>query len=78
MAHNLNFNEKTGKHSFFSVHYVKLYIMYVAGYFQNVREFKTQEDKLDSTLFGTGLLRSQTAFKLCEQFYKHGSEALQN
>ena len=50
----------------------------VTGYFQNVKNFKTQEDKLDSILFGTGLLRSQTAFKLCEQFYRHGGDALQN
>lgn len=44
----------------------------VTGYFQNVRNFKTQEDKLDSILFGTGLLRSQTAFRLCENFHRHG------
>ena len=50
----------------------------VTGYYQNVRNFKTQEDKLDSILFGTGLVRSQTAFKLCEQFCKHGGDALQN
>jgi len=44
----------------------------VTGYFQNVKAFKTGEDKLNSILFGTGLMRSQTAFKLCEQFQKHG------
>lgn len=48
----------------------------VTGYFQNVREFKTVEDKLDSILFGTGLTRSQTAFRLCEQFQRHGADAL--
>jgi phage/plasmid-like protein (TIGR03299 family) len=50
----------------------------VTGYFQNVKEFKTGEDKLNSILFGTGLLRSQTAFKLCEQFQKHGEAAFMN
>lgn len=44
----------------------------VTGYFQNVKEFKTGEEKLNSILFGTGLQRSQTAFKLCEQFQKVG------
>jgi len=50
----------------------------VTGYFQNVKAYKAQEDKLDSILSGTGLMRSQTAFKLCEQFNKHGGDALQN
>lgn len=50
----------------------------VTGYFQNVKNYKAQEDKLDSILFGTGLLRSQTAFKLCEGFYKKGDNALLN
>jgi len=50
----------------------------VTGYFQNVKEYKAQEDKLDSILFGTGLARSQTAFRLCEQFYNNGSDALMN
>ena len=48
----------------------------VTGYFQNVKEYKEQEDKLNSILFGTGLLRSQTAFKLCDQFAKKGENAL--
>jgi len=50
----------------------------VTGYFQNVKEYKAQEDKLNSILFGTGLMRSQTAFKLCEQFQKYGADALMN
>jgi len=41
-----------------------------------VKSYKAQEDKLDSILFGTGLLRSQTAFKLCEAFYKKGDVIL--
>ena len=50
----------------------------VTGYFQNVKEYKQGEDKLNSILFGTGLLRSQTAFKLCEQFSKKGDTVLMN
>jgi len=50
----------------------------VTGFFQNVKEFKSDEDKLNSILFGTGLLRSQNAFRLCEQFQKYGSDALMN
>jgi hypothetical protein len=76
MAHNINFNEQTGKHSFFSDRYVKLYIT-VTGYYQNVKNYKTADDKLSSILFGTGLQRSQTAFRLCEQFQQHGADAFQ-
>jgi phage/plasmid-like protein (TIGR03299 family) len=50
----------------------------ITGYFQNVKEFKTGEDKLNSILFGTGLQRSQTAFKLCEQFQKRGAYSFIN
>jgi len=46
----------------------------ITGYYQNVRQYKTEEDKLDSILSGTGLLRSQTAFRLCEQFERHGED----
>ena len=70
MAHNLNFNEQTGKHSFFSYCYVKLYIT-VTGYFQNVRTYKNEEAKLKSLLFGgTGQLLTQRAFQLWEQIAK--------
>lgn len=47
----------------------------VTGYFQNVKEYKEQEDKLNSIMFGTGLQRSQTAFRLCELYSKHGEDA---
>ncbi len=47
----------------------------VTGFYQNVKEFKSGDDKLNSILFGTGLQRSQTAFRLCEQFGKHGADA---
>ena len=68
MAHNLNFNEQSGRYSFFS--YVKLYIT-ITGYFQNVRTYKNEEAKLKSLLFGgTGQMRTQRAFDLCEDFSK--------
>lgn len=41
----------------------------VTGYFQNVRNYKDEEAKLKSLLFGgTGQLRTQKAFNLCEDF----------
>jgi hypothetical protein len=43
----------------------------VTGYFQNVRNYKNEEAKLKSLLFGgTGQLRTQKAFNLCEDFAK--------
>ncbi len=43
----------------------------VTGYFQNVRTYKNDEAKLKSLLFGgTGQLRAQKAFNLCEDFAK--------
>jgi len=48
----------------------------VTGYFQNVRNYKDDESKFKSIMYGTGLQRSQTAFDLCTQFAKHGIEAL--
>jgi len=43
----------------------------VTGYFQNVRTYKNDEAKLKSLLFGgTGQLRTQKAFELCENFAK--------
>lgn len=45
----------------------------ITGYFQNVKEFKDEESKLKSIQFGTGLSRTQTAFKLCSQFSKSNS-----
>jgi hypothetical protein len=47
----------------------------VTGYFQNVKEYKEEEDKLNSVLFGTAMQRSQTAFRLCELFSKHNDDA---
>ena len=43
----------------------------VTGYFQNVRTYKNEEAKLKSLLFGgTGQMRTQKAFQLCEGFAK--------
>ncbi|MBS1528404.1 MAG: DUF932 domain-containing protein, partial [Bacteroidetes bacterium] len=49
----------------------------VTGYFQNVKEFKDDEAKVQSVIFGTGLIRTQAAFNLCSQYAKVGTEALQ-
>ncbi|MDB5230783.1 MAG: hypothetical protein JWN76_1588 [Chitinophagaceae bacterium] len=49
----------------------------VTGYYQNVRKFKNEEAKLKSLLLGgTGQVRTQTAFNLCRNFYRNGSESL--
>ncbi len=45
----------------------------ITGYFQNVRNYKSEEAKLKSLLFGgTGQLRTQKAFNLCEEFALKG------
>ena len=44
----------------------------VTGYFQNVRTYKNEEAKLKSLMFGgTGQIRTQKAFELCEGFAKN-------
>ncbi|GAA3976655.1 DUF932 domain-containing protein [Mucilaginibacter dorajii] len=48
----------------------------VTGYFQNVRNFKSDEAKLKSIMYGTGLQRSQSAFDLCHEFTQHGPASL--
>lgn len=49
----------------------------VTGYFQNVRSYKDDEAKLTSLLMGgTGQLRTQSAFNLCQEFAAKGSDAL--
>ena len=76
MSHNLNFNEQTGKYSFYSHGYVKLYIT-VTGYFQNVRGYKDEDEKINSILCGgTAQKKAQAAFNLCASFAKHGEEVL--
>jgi phage/plasmid-like protein (TIGR03299 family) len=50
----------------------------VTGYFQNIRSYKNNDAKLKSLLFGgTGQLRTQAAFDLCEAFTKKGDQAFQ-
>lgn len=48
----------------------------ITGYFQNVRNFKDEESKFKSIMYGTGLQRGQTAFDICTDFAKQGNEAL--
>lgn len=48
----------------------------ITGYFQNVRNFRDEESKFKSIMYGTGLQRGQTAFNLCADFAKQGSNAL--
>ena len=49
----------------------------VTGYFQNVRNYKDNEAKLKSLLFGgTAQLRTVRAFHLCEDFTMKGENAL--
>lgn len=49
----------------------------VTGYYQNVRNFKSDEDKLKSIyLGGTAQARAQKAFDLCGAFTKNGASAL--
>ncbi len=49
----------------------------VTGYFQNVRNYKDNEAKLQSiVLGGTAQLKSQKAFNLCEHFAKLGAGTL--
>ncbi|MFC4213409.1 DUF932 domain-containing protein [Pedobacter lithocola] len=40
----------------------------VNGYFQNVRNYKDDESKFKSIMYGTALQRNQTAFDLCQSF----------
>lgn len=44
----------------------------VNGYFQNVRNYKDEESKFKSIMYGTALQRNQTAFDLCQSFAKSG------
>lgn len=46
----------------------------VTGYFQNVKQYKNDEAKLKSILFGAGFNKTQSAFNLCSEFEKSGNE----
>jgi len=48
----------------------------VTGYFQNVRNFRDEESKFKSIMYGTGLQRNQSAFDLCTSFAKQGDNGL--
>ncbi|WP_200979778.1 DUF932 domain-containing protein [Echinicola sp. 20G] len=49
----------------------------VTGYFQNVRNFKSEEDKTKSILLGgTAQMKGQKAFDLCVDFAKNGEGIL--
>ncbi len=49
----------------------------VTGYFQNTRNYKSDEAKLRSLLLGgTAQMRVQKAFNLCEDFASKGAGAL--
>jgi hypothetical protein len=47
----------------------------VNGYFQNVRNYKDDESKFKSIMYGTALQRNQTAFDLCQNFARSGVKA---
>lgn len=49
----------------------------VTGYFQNVRDYNSAEDKINSIIYGgSAQKKAQIAFNLCESFAKHGEDAL--
>ena len=51
----------------------------ITGYFQNVRNYKDEETKLKSLLYGgTAQLRTQKAFQLCSDFVKDDLAAMVN
>ncbi|MCR8556919.1 DUF945 domain-containing protein [Mucilaginibacter sp. BJC16-A38] len=50
----------------------------VTGYFQNVRNFRDEETKFKSIMYGGGLQKGQTTFDLCDSFARHGSSILKN
>ena len=39
----------------------------VTGFYQNVKEYKTDNDKVNSIMFGTALDRTKKAFEVCEK-----------
>lgn len=49
----------------------------VTGYFQNVKNYTDSEEKLNAIIYGgTAQKKAQATFQLCEQFAKHGEDAL--
>lgn len=45
----------------------------ITGYYQNVCNYKDEESKLKSIMYGTGLQRGQKTFDLCTDFAKKGT-----
>lgn len=48
----------------------------ITGYYQNVRNFKDEESKFKSIMYGTALQRTQTAFDLCMDVARAGEGIL--
>jgi len=48
----------------------------VTGYFQNVRNFRDEESRFKSIMYGTGMQKNQTTFNLCMDFAKGGAKSL--
>lgn len=49
----------------------------ITGYFQNVREYKSLDTKMEALYYGGyAQQRSQIVFDLCESYMKYGSDAL--
>lgn len=49
----------------------------VTGYFQNVRSYKDNDEKINSLLCGgTAQKKAQATFNLCSEFAKHGTDVL--
>jgi phage/plasmid-like protein (TIGR03299 family) len=50
----------------------------ITGYFQNVRNYSSDEDKINSLFCGgLGQKKAQITFDLCNEFAKHGADSLQ-
>jgi phage/plasmid-like protein (TIGR03299 family) len=45
----------------------------ITGYFQNVLDYKNDEQKLKSVMSGNGYAKSQNAFNICLDFEKYGN-----
>ncbi len=43
----------------------------VTGYYQNVRNYKNEEARLKSIMFGNGQTKTQAAFNVCMDFMKN-------
>lgn len=51
----------------------------ITGYFQNVKKFKTEEDKVKNILFGgTAQQKGQKAFEICMDIVSKGTNSILN